>query len=115
MRRPADSPSRRFHWRARDKVTLRRWEKDLWRKLFDPDRNIRLWASVLCDGLRRLYRSRSEKTVRKELAWLMAQGNGYLGDFENLCTALGLDAEPIRRDVQSDVQQCKTLVKLVAP
>lgn len=112
MTRPADSPSRRFHWRGRDKVTLRRWEKDVWRLLFHQNRELRLWSAVLCDGLRRLYHSRSQKILREELAWILAKGNGNLGDFENLCTALGLDAQPIRDDVLTDVRSGKTAVKL---
>lgn len=84
----------------------------MWRALFDQNREVRLWASVLCDGLRRLYRSRSTKIVREELGWVMAKGNGYLGDFENICTTLNLDAEPIRADILRDVQSGKALVKL---
>ena len=113
MTRPADSPSRRFHWRGRDKVKLRRWEKDLWRLLWDSNREVRLWASVLCDGLRRIYVAKSVRVVQTELNWLLSAPSEYLGDFENICVAIGLEPADLRRDVLADVRSGRTVAKLV--
>jgi hypothetical protein len=114
VKRPADSPSRRFHWRARDKVKLRRWERDLWRLLWGRNREVCLWASVLCDGLRMIYRNRSRTVVQRELAWLTAPAGDFLGDFENLCNAIDLEPLDIRTDVLADMRAGRGLVKLEA-
>lgn len=114
MKRPADSPSRRFHWRARDGRKLRRWETQAWSALFSNLPEVRLWAASFCDGIKRVYQSRSISTVKLELAWLTAPRGDYLGDFENLCEAIGLDPEDVRRDVLSDVQAGRIAATVVA-
>ena len=112
MKRPTDSPSRRFHWRARDFRTLRRWEVAAWNALFDGLPEMRLWAAVFCDGIKTLYRTRSVHAFETALRWITAPRGDQLGDFDNLCEAIGVEPDDVRRDVLGDVRDGKTFVKV---
>lgn len=107
------SPSQRFHRRAGDGVgRLRRWEVTLWERLHKKHPETVLWAAVLADALRVIYRSSGAARVRRELAWLTAPRGDYLGDFANLCEANDIDPDDVRRAVLADVAAGKLKAKL---
>ena len=112
MKRPTDSPSRRFHWRARDRRVLRSWEVAAWSALFSAIPESRLWAAVLCDGLKCVYRARSPKLAGDALDWIIAPRGDSLGDFVNLCEAIGVASDDVRRDVIADVRAGRTASRI---
>lgn len=115
MKRSTESPSRRFHRRARDKVKLRRWEVALWSALFARHEETRLWAAAFADGLRVLYNSSRTGAVLREIAWVRAPRGDYIGDFDNLAEALGVDAESAKRDILADVREGRIKATVVLP
>lgn len=105
------STAQRFHRRGRDHTKLRGWEATLFLAIHRDHSESRLWATALSDGLRVIYSSRSRAHVQSEVDWVRATGNGYLGDFSNLCVAFDLDPNDVRRDVLGDVREGRIRAK----
>lgn len=112
MKRLADSPSRRFHWRARDKRKLRGWEIIAWNALFSPIPEARMWAAVFCDAVKCVYRVRTPALAKAAFDWVRAPRSERLGSFENLCEALGMDPLDVRRDIVEDIVAGQSAARL---
>jgi hypothetical protein len=66
----------------------------------NPARNhLRLMAAVLNDAIRVLSKHRSPRRRREEFAWLTSRDRTRVFAFENVCEALGIDADRVRRYV----------------